>query len=52
MAETNWLYIESHDPPAYAGEPTQEELIDELDRLFQPIDFYAENILFKRRSDG
>ena len=50
LSLTDWLYIESHDPPAYAGEPTQEELIDELSDVFQPIDFYAENILFKNRN--
>jgi FkbM family methyltransferase len=49
LSQTNWLYIESHDPPAYAGEPTQEELMDELSEMFQPIAFYAENILFKNR---
>lgn len=49
LCHTKWLYIEAHDPPAYAGEPTQEELIDELSDMFEPIDFYAENILFKSR---
>lgn len=51
LCHTKWLYIESHDPPAYAGEPTQEELIVELAEWFEPVDFYAENILFKNRKE-
>lgn len=49
LSITKWLYIESHEPPAYANEPTQDELIDELSETFEPIAFYAENILFKNR---
>ena len=47
LSLTDYLYIESHDPVAYAGEPTQEELIDDLSKLFQPLAFYGENILFR-----
>ena len=50
LAATRWLYMEAHDPVAYAGEPTQEELIDELSGIFDPVAIYArENILFKNR---
>lgn len=43
-----YLYIESHDPVAYDNEPTQAELIDELDHWFRPLATYGENILFER----
>ncbi len=47
---TRYLYIESHDPVAYADEPTQEELIEGLSPWFEPVAIYAkENILFKSR---
>jgi len=49
LSITKWLYIESHEPPAYANEPTQDELMDELAEVFTPIAFYGENILFKSR---
>ena len=50
FARTRYLYIESHDPPAYANEPTQDELIELLAEWFTPVAVYArENILFERR---
>lgn len=49
LSMTRYLYIESHDPVAYLGEPTQEELIEELASLFEPIGVYAENILFRNK---
>ncbi len=47
LSKTRYLYIESHDPPLYAGEPTQDELIDELYSMFSPVAIYRENILFE-----
>ncbi len=50
LAMTRYLYLEVHVPPAYKNEPTQEEAIDELSDLFQPLAVYdRENILFKNR---
>jgi len=50
LSVTRYLYIEAHDPVAYANEPTQEELIEELSPWFEPISRYArENILLKRK---
>lgn len=50
LAKTRYLYIESHDPVAYAGEPTQSELVLLLAEWFEPVAIYAEeNILFKNK---
>ncbi len=50
LSHTRYLYIESHNPVAYAGEPTQDELIELLAEWFEPVAVYArENILFKKR---
>jgi FkbM family methyltransferase len=50
LDHTRYLYIESHNPPLYAGEPTQQDLIQLLDPLFTPMALYAqENILFKSK---
>ncbi len=51
---TRYLYIESHDPVAYAGEPTQEELIEEIQAIapLRPVSIWGkENILFERNND-
>ena len=51
---TRYLYIESHDPVAYAGEPTQEELIEEIQSVapLRPVSIWGkENILFERNND-
>ncbi len=50
LSKTKYLYIESHDPPAYAHEPTQEELIEMLESDFTPLAFYAENILLRSKA--
>ncbi len=51
LSRTRYLYIEAHDPPAYAGEPTQDELIELLAEWFTPVAVYArENILFERNA--
>lgn len=48
VCQTRYLYIESHNPVAYAGEPTQEELITRISYCaFWPVATYAENILFR-----
>ena len=53
LARTKYLYIESHDPVAYAGEPAQEELVELLAEWFVPVARYArENILFCRKLGG
>lgn len=51
LSRTRYLYIEAHNPIAYAGEPTQNELIKLLAEWFTPMAMYArENILFKRKA--
>lgn len=52
LSLTRYLYIECHSPPLYENEPTQAELIDELNGAldFEPLAIYdLENILFKNR---
>ncbi len=52
LVNIRYLYIEAHDPIAYAGEPTQEELIEELAFAFTPTALYArENILFRNKGE-
>lgn len=50
LSRTKYLYIESHNPPAYANEPTQTQLMVLLAEGFNPVGFYGENILFQNRS--
>lgn len=54
LSITRYLYIECHYPtPAYDGEPTRDELIDEMNGAlnFEPLGIYAtDNILFRNRS--
>ena len=53
LSNTRYLYIESHNPVAYDGEPTQAELIDLLSEWFEPIAIYAkENILLKNKEES
>jgi FkbM family methyltransferase len=50
LSITRYLYIEVHEKPLYADEPTQEELIIMLRPEFKPLGIYeGNNILFKNR---
>lgn len=53
LAMTRYLYIECHSTPLYDGEPTQADLINELNGAigFDPVAVYDnENILFQNRT--
>lgn len=53
LSITRYLYIECHSEPLYDGEPTHDELIDELNGTvsFEPLAVYAnDNILFRNRT--
>lgn len=50
LSITRYFYIEVHETPLYADEPTQEELIIMLRPEFEPLAIYdGDNILFKNR---
>jgi FkbM family methyltransferase len=50
LAITRFLYIECHEQPLYADEPTQEELITMLRPEFEPLGIYERNnILFRNK---
>ncbi|MHC4371539.1 MAG: FkbM family methyltransferase, partial [Planctomycetota bacterium] len=50
LSVTRYLYIECHEQPLYADEPTQDELITMLRPEFTPLGIYERNnILFQNK---